>query len=64
MTDVDSGGPAAAANLQTGDLIVEADRKRVNDVAELQRTVTQAKDRILLLIKRRSASMFVVLRLK
>ena len=64
VTDVDSGGPAAAANLQTGDLIVEADRKRVNDVAELQRTVTQAKDRILLLIKRRSASMFVVLRLK
>ena len=64
VTDVNYGSPAAVANLQPVDLVVEADRKRVNDIADLQSAFASAKDPILLLIKRKGASLCVVLRLK
>ena len=64
VTDVNYGSPAAVANLQPGDLVVEADRKRVNDIADLQSAFASAKDQILLLIKRKGASLYVVFRLK
>ncbi len=64
ITDVEDGSLAAASDLQAGDLIVEADRKPVANVAELQAVLNKDKDQILLLIKRKSGSIFVVIRLK
>lgn len=66
ITAVENGSPAAMAHLQAGDLIVEADRRLVTSVAELQNAIVQAKQngQVLLLIKRRGGSLFVVLRLK
>ncbi len=64
VTGVEGGGLAAMANLQAGDLIVEADRKAVSSVDELRAAFAQGKQRILLLVKRGSASLFVVLRLR
>lgn len=66
ITDVPEGSPASVADLQEGDLIVEANRQKVTSVDELQQAVAKAKndDTLLLLIKRKSASLFVVLRAK
>jgi serine protease Do len=66
ITGVESGGIAAMANLQAGDLIVEVDRQPVTSVAELQRAIAQAKEKsqVLLLIKRRGGGLFLLLPLK
>ncbi len=64
ITGVDNGSLAAMSNLQPGDVIVEADRKPVANVAELQLALGKGRDQILLLIKRKSGSVFVVFRLK
>jgi serine protease Do len=59
------GSLASAADLQAGDLIVEADRVPVRTVADLQQALGRATgDRVLLLIRRQDASLFVVFRLK
>jgi serine protease Do len=62
VSDVDEGGPASLAGLQTGDLITEANRQPIADVADLRRVLDKAKDSVLLLVKRRGQSLFVVLR--
>lgn len=64
VTGIEDGSLAAISNLQSGDLIVEADRKPVSNVEELQAVLNKDKDQILLLIKRKGGSIFVVLRLK
>lgn len=66
ITGVDGGSVASAASLQAGDLIVEVDRQPVTSVAELQSAIAQAKmkSQVLLLIKRRSGSLFLILPLK
>ncbi len=64
ITGVADGSLAAASDLQPGDLIVEADRKPVANVGELQTVLNRDKDQILLLIKRKNGSIFLVLRLK
>ena len=66
ITDVDQGSPAAMVGLQEGDLIAEVNRKRVAKVAEFQSAVADARKdgSLLLLVKRKSASLFVVLPLK
>ncbi|HUX24289.1 MAG TPA: DegQ family serine endoprotease [Burkholderiales bacterium] len=62
VSDVDEGGPASLAGLQSGDLITEANHQPIADVAELRRVLDTAKDSVLLLVKRRGQSLFVVLR--
>jgi serine protease Do len=62
ISGVDEGSPAALADLQTGDLIVEANRQAITDVGELRSVLDKAKDSVLLLVKRRGQSLFVVLR--
>lgn len=64
ITGVEGGSLAALSDLQPGDLIVEADRKPVASVAELQAMLGQDREQILLLVKRTSGSLFVVIRLK
>jgi serine protease Do len=66
ITDVDQGSPAGRAGLQEGDLIVEVNHKRVAKVPELQSALGDAKEKgsVLFLVKRKAASLFVVLPLK
>jgi len=64
ITGVEEGGLASASGLKPGDLIMEADHKPVANFEELQSILKKHKDQILLLIKRKSGSIFLVLRLK
>ncbi len=64
ITGVEQGSLAAMSNLQPGDLIVEADHKPVASVAELQSILSRDKEQILLLIKRKEGSIFLVFRLR
>jgi S1-C subfamily serine protease len=54
------------AGLQAGDMIAEADRQPVTNVRELEDVLTKAKnqDTVLLLVKRKGGSLFVVLQTK
>jgi S1-C subfamily serine protease len=64
VADVEVGSPAAAANLQPGDLIVEADHRPISNVGELRSALGKDRDRVLLLIKRQGGSLYVVVRLR
>ena len=66
ITDVQEGSPASLAGLQPGDLVVEADRQKVASADDLEQALSKAKDKdtVLLLIKRKGASLFVVLHVK
>ena len=66
IADVEQGSPAAEAGLQEGDLIVEVNHKKVTKVGELQAALDESKKAgsVLLLVKRKDASLFVVLQLK
>lgn len=66
VTDADEGSPAAAAELQPGDLITEVDRQTVTGVDDFRDAVARAKgkDSILMLVKRNGTSRFVILRQK
>jgi serine protease Do len=64
ITGVADGSSAAMANLRPGDLIVEAERKPVASVAELQAVLHKDKEQVLLLIRRDGGSIFLVLRLR
>jgi serine protease Do len=66
VTGVEGGSLAATAGLQAGDLIVEVDRQSVTNADELRDVLTKAKnkDTVLLLIKRKGGSLFVVLQTK
>jgi serine protease Do len=66
ITAVQDGSVASMAGLQAGDLIVEADRQTVTNVTELESVLAKSKnkDRVLLLVKRKGGSLFVVLQMK
>jgi len=64
VTGVDDGSPASDADLRPGDLIVEAERKPVSNVAELRNAAGKPKNRVLLLIKRQGGSLYVVVTLR
>ncbi len=61
VTRVEPGGPAAAAGLREGDVIVEVDRKRVEDADALARAMADAKS-VLVLVARGDATLFVPLK--
>ncbi|HTT38519.1 MAG TPA: DegQ family serine endoprotease [Burkholderiales bacterium] len=64
ISGVEEGSPAADADLRPGDVIVEAERKPVSNVAELRNAVGKAKNRVLLLVKRQGGSLYVVVTLR
>ena len=66
ITNVALGSPASLAGLQSEDVIVEADRRRVTSVADLEQTLAKAKDKsqVLLRVTRRGGSLFVVIGLQ
>ena len=59
VVGVDPRGPAAEARIQNGDVIVEVERKRVDDTDALEKRLSQAGDRALLLIRRGNNEQFV-----
>jgi len=63
ITGIEEGSIASMSDLQRGDLIVEANHKPVSSVAELESILGKDKERILLLIKRKNGSRFLVFRL-
>jgi serine protease Do len=66
VTDVDEGSPAAAAELQPGDLITEVNREKVTTVSEFRAALDKATEKksILMLVKRQGGSFFVIVRKK
>ncbi len=62
ITAVEPGSLASTYGLQVGDVIVEVDRKPVTTVAELQSILAQDKSQVLLLVKRKNGSIFLVLK--
>jgi serine protease Do len=63
ITDVQSGSLASLANLQQGDVILEANHQKVSSVAELEQILANAKDKdsVLLLVNHQGTTVFVVL---
>jgi S1-C subfamily serine protease len=61
--DVADGSPAALAGLQKGDVIVEADRKPIANVSDLEQALSKTKSsgQVLLRIVRQGGSLFVVI---
>lgn len=63
ITSVDPNGAAAAAGLRPRDIILEVDRKRVNDVAACQQALNGGTgNTLLLLVKRNDGTIFIPLR--
>ena len=64
VTEVDPDSPAAASNIQPGDIIEEINRQPVRSVEEFEKAVTAAKEKetLLLLVRRGNASTFFALR--
>ena len=63
VTDLDAIGPAADAGIQEGDVIEEVNRQPVRSGADLQAAIQRAGARpLLLLINRRSDSLFLTVR--
>ena len=56
-------GPAAAAEIQPGDIILGVNGKRVHSVAELQEAARSAGKNVALLVQREDAQIFVPLKL-
>jgi S1-C subfamily serine protease len=61
VASVDPSTPAAAADLEGGDVIQEVNRKPVHNTAEYERALAGADGRpILLLVSRGPATRFIV----
>jgi serine protease Do len=54
-----SGGPAASAGIQAGDVILAVNGRPVSDVEQLKQAVSKAGNSLALLIQRDSAQIFV-----
>jgi serine protease Do len=63
VVDVVPGSPAERAAVQRGDLILEADRKPVDSVADLKKIIDGSKDKdtLLLLVQRAESKRYVAL---
>lgn len=66
ITDISSGSAAAEAGILRGDIILEINREKVENVAQYKKALQAAEERksILLLIKREQHTRFVVIEMK
>jgi serine protease Do len=60
ITGLEAGGPAAAAGLREGDVVIEVDRKPIKSAGELARAVSGGGDRLLLLVERSGQTLYAV----
>jgi len=59
VAEVGDGSPADEAGIESGDVIVEANRRPVASVADLRRALGGNADRALLRVRRGTASLFI-----
>ena len=59
VVEIDPEGPAARAGIQPGDVILEADRKPVASVAELDARIIAGGDSVLFLVRRAGSTLFI-----
>lgn len=64
ISAVEKGSAASVANLQVGDLILEANHQIVSNVADLKNILNKSDEQVLFLINRQSSNIFVVIKLK
>ena len=66
ITDINAGSAAAEAGIQRGDIILEINREKIENLAQYKQAMqaAQGKKSILLLIKRDKNTLFVVVDLK
>jgi serine protease Do len=64
VSQVDADGPAAREGIQPGNLITEVNRQKVTNTDEFRDALAKSPDRVLLLIKNKTASRFVILKVK
>jgi serine protease Do len=62
VTRLKPGSPAAEAGLRPGDVLLEVNRKPVNSVAEFEAAYKGGGDKLLLLVHRKGATVFVVVK--
>ncbi len=62
VTSVEPRSPAGEAGLQRGDVIIEVDRNEIDNTGALKKQLSSADESVLLLIRRRDATIFVPMR--
>jgi S1-C subfamily serine protease len=62
ITRLAPNGPAARAGLRPGDVLLEVNRKAVGNVHEFEDVYGKAKGNVLLLVHRRGATVFLVVK--
>ena len=62
IVDVTPNGPAAQAGLRRGDVVIEVDRQPVESTSDLAKKLDAAEDRVLFLVERGDATIFVPVR--
>jgi serine protease Do len=63
ISDVDPGGPSAAAGFRRGDVILEIDRKPIRGLPDYEKAIAEAKDKnLLFLVRRGDANIFLALK--
>lgn len=58
VTDVDRGSPAASIGVRPGDVIVEANRKKINTLRDLEQSIKEDATTVVLLISRGDQTLF------
>ncbi len=59
VTAISPSSEAADSGLQRGDVIQEVNRQAVRDTSEFERAVRNSRDRTLLLVNRKGATMYL-----